>query len=209
MEESFALNELDLKLRKVITFDEGFFVEAGANDGVAQSNTLYFERYAGWRGLLIEPIPALAAHCKINRPACAVENCALIPFGYVSDTIDMHYCNLMSLVKGARGSEEADQAHIKAGLDVQPGVGSYQLTVPARPLSEVLVKHRIDQIDLLSLDVEGYELEVLHGLDLARHRPRYNVIETARVDKIDAHLLPLYRRLDMLSCHDYLYGRDA
>jgi hypothetical protein len=57
---SFGLNELDVKLANHIRFRRGFFVEVGGNDGISQSNTAYLERYLGWRGLLIEPIPELA-----------------------------------------------------------------------------------------------------------------------------------------------------
>jgi hypothetical protein len=35
----------------------GFFIEAGAHDGVEASNTLYFEKKMGWTGLLVEPNP--------------------------------------------------------------------------------------------------------------------------------------------------------
>jgi FkbM family methyltransferase len=205
---SFALNELDIKLSKLISLNGGIFVEAGANDGVAQSNTLYFEKYYGWRGLLIEPIPQLVNKCRANRPACIVENCALVPLGWPAEEIEMQYCNLMSLVRGAKGSEEEDNAHIRAGAKVQPGVTSFRVTVPARPLSDVLDQHKICNVDLLSLDVEGYELQALQGLDLARHRPRYIVVETSDVGKIDAHLLPFYRRIDKLSYHDYVYCRE-
>ena len=34
---------------------KGFFIEAGASDGVYGSNTLLLERKYGWDGLLIEP----------------------------------------------------------------------------------------------------------------------------------------------------------
>ena len=44
----------------------GVFVEAGANDGYAQSNTYYFERMRGWSGVLIEPVPELAHHCPFR-----------------------------------------------------------------------------------------------------------------------------------------------
>ena len=104
-EQSFSLNELDLKLKPYLNFREGFFIEAGANDGVSQSNTLYFERYRSWKGLLIEPIPELAAQCRKNRPGCLVENCALVPFGFSEPQMAMSYCNLMSLVKGAMKSD--------------------------------------------------------------------------------------------------------
>jgi len=33
----------------------GFFVEAGAWDGVYLSNSLFFERVRNWTGILIEP----------------------------------------------------------------------------------------------------------------------------------------------------------
>ena len=35
----------------------GFFIEAGAYDGEALSNTLFFELKQRWTGLLIEPNP--------------------------------------------------------------------------------------------------------------------------------------------------------
>src|SRR5215831_4591146 len=75
---SFGLNLLDVKLAEHLSSRRGFFVEAGANDGLAQSNTLYLERYLGWRGLLVEPIPELARLCRVNRPRAMVEECALV-----------------------------------------------------------------------------------------------------------------------------------
>jgi len=64
-----ALNRIDRKLERHLDFDGGVFVEAGANDGVTQSNTYYFEKFRGWTGLLVEPEPALAAACRRNRRA--------------------------------------------------------------------------------------------------------------------------------------------
>ena len=43
-------------LLKYLNYENGFFIEAGANDGVVQSNTFYFEKELNWTGLLIEPI---------------------------------------------------------------------------------------------------------------------------------------------------------
>ena len=34
---------------------DGFFIEAGADDLVTDSNTLFFEMERGWTGILIEP----------------------------------------------------------------------------------------------------------------------------------------------------------
>lgn len=202
-ERSFALNELDLKLRQWIDFRRGFFIEAGANDGVTQSNTLFYERFRGWRGLLIEPIPDLAARCRKNRRRSIVENCALVADSVAQPQVAMRFCNLMSLVKGAM-TADAEQQHIEKGSSIQK-VESYELTVPARTLTEILDEHRIKRVDFFSLDVEGYELEVLRGLDFTRHRPRFLLVETRDRAALEAHIGPHYETVAELSHHDVLY----
>lgn len=203
---SFGLNGLDSKVCEYLAFRRGFFVEAGANDGIAQSNTAYFERYLGWRGILIEPIPELAMRCRLNRPGAVVEQCALVPFEFSSDAIEMRYCNLMSLVEGARGSAEQDNAHVSAGLQhLAEGEKPYSLRVPARTLTSVLEAHRVARIDFLSLDVEGYEAPVLRGLDFARFSPEYILIETDDSTNVEDALGGRYRLIAQLSHHDRLY----
>lgn len=113
--KSYARDNLDFKLRTFCDFDNGFFVEAGANDGIARSNTLYFEKYLGWRGLLIEAVPELARVCAANRPACVVESAALVSATYTGATVPMRYCNLMSVVEGAMTNAEEMEEHIARG----------------------------------------------------------------------------------------------
>lgn len=60
-------------------------------------------------------------------------------------------------------------------------------------------------IDFLSLDVEGYELHVLQGLDLIRHRPTWILIETAALEHV-LELLRMYEVVEQMSHHDYLLG---
>src|ERR1700677_1363720 len=67
-----ALHELDRKLDAIIDRDRGFFVEAGANDGSPQSNPCWRKGLRGWRGLLVEPMPELAAEARLSRPAATV-----------------------------------------------------------------------------------------------------------------------------------------
>jgi FkbM family methyltransferase len=197
--KSFSLNELDKKLEKYLDFKHGFFIEAGANDGLTQSNTLFYERYKQWTGLLVEPIPDLASQCKINRPQCIVENYALVPHDFTESHIEMRYSNLMSLVKGAMKSEEAEIAHIEKGIN------SYDVKVPTATLTSILDRHSVKNIDLFSLDVEGFELSVLQGLDLDKYRPKWMLIETKYREEIDGFLSQWYEVADLLSHHDVLY----
>ena len=204
--KSFALNDLDLKLRPYLGEQPGIFIEAGGNNGIAQSNTLYFERNFGWRGLLIEGIPDLARACRENRPRAWVENYALVPFGFGDPTVSMTYCNLMSVVDGAMKTEAEELEHIRKGEAIQ-NVSRYQVDVEAKTLSSVLDSYGLHQIDLLSLDVEGFELQVLEGLDLERHAPTWMLIEARYREEIDSHLSSHYEVVDELSHHDVLYRR--
>ena len=203
---SFALNDLDLKLKPYLGDQAGVFIEAGGNDGISQSNTLYFERYHQWRGILIEGIPELAQKCLTNRPRAWVEQCALVPFDFEKPTISMTYCNLMSVVDGAMKTPEEEAAHIATGEEVQQ-LQRYKVDVRTKTLSAIIEAYGAPKIDLLSLDVEGYELQVLQGLDLERHGPSWMLIEARYRSDIDNYLVNHYEVVAELSHHDVLYRR--
>lgn len=199
----FSLNDIDLKLETYLGPDSGVFVEAGANNGITQSNTLYLELYRGWRGLLVEPIPQLAAQCRMYRPRAIVEEVALVDT-VLKRSVTMRYVNLMSVVKGGMKSVAEEEAHVQAGCEVQK-VESYELEAPATTLGALLERHGLGRIDLLSLDVEGFEANALKGLDLEKHRPRYILVEARYRDEVNALLTPWYDLVAELSHHDLLY----
>lgn len=209
-----ALDELDAKLERYLNFDGGFFVEAGANDGLTQSNTYYFERWRGWRGILIEGIPALAAQCRRNRPRAVVVPVALVPAGPAEGLVVMHYAGLMSAAEGAWADPGQREEHVRRGLAAQNLAETYQVRVPARTLTAVLDEAAPGrEIDLLSLDVEGMEADVLRGLDFARYAPRFICVEARNRPAIEAVLGGRYRLVAMLADQgvrqDLLYGRSV
>ena len=65
--KKFNGDGLDIQMLDYINYKNGFYIECGANDGVNQSTTWYFERTLQWKGLLIEPIKLVYAELKKNR----------------------------------------------------------------------------------------------------------------------------------------------
>ena len=68
------------KLKKYLNFENGFFIEVGAHDGIFQSNTLNLEESLGWKGILIEPSLNAYLECIKNRPKSICINLALTSF---------------------------------------------------------------------------------------------------------------------------------
>ncbi|QEC46257.1 FkbM family methyltransferase [Baekduia soli] len=201
-----ALHGMDRRLDAILDRDGGFFVEAGANDGYRQSNTYWLERFRGWRGILVEPMQELYDLCRLERPSATVVRAALVPAGHEGDTVPMQFAGLMSTVSG----EHVDPERTEMG-NVLGWYDPYEADVPARTLSSVLDAAGAPEVDLLSLDVEGYEPGVLAGLDLERHAPRWILVEvhdeaTGR-PPIEAVLGDRYVLFERLSPVDLLYRR--
>jgi FkbM family methyltransferase len=207
----FGLNEIDGKLRKFLPIKNGFFVELGANDGLKQSNTKYFELFRGWSGILIEPEPKNYNLLQHNRSENSKSfNAACVSFDFPEAEIAMIYSDLMtSPLEGRNGLPNA-RAHAKLGEEFWGGE-SYEFLAPARTLNSILKEaHAPSNIQLLSLDVEGAELEVLLGLNFSQYSFDYLLIESRDIlslEKLLGH--NGYFVIDKLSVHDYLFSKNA
>ena len=204
-----ALYAMDKKLEKYIGFKDGTFIEAGANDGIAQSNTYFLEKKLGWRGLLVEPIPKYYRMCRQVRKAKTV-NCALGPFESDGAELDILSGGLMSIpttVTDKYLHGRSVQEHAAFGAREFGSRAPQLIRAKIRALSNLLDELDIQKIDFFSLDVEGFELEVLKGLDMNRHRPEFILIETEQLDEVSGFLSPHYKLIDSLSHHDFLFRR--
>jgi len=207
-----GLEELDRKIEHYVDFDDGFFIEIGGWDGVTFSNSLYFERHRGWRGILIEPSPSEFSKCRANRPDAYVFCYACVPFEYTDTFVPMLFCASMTVtnLKGERGIHFDPRAHVEDGRKfLRRDQSVFEFGAVAKPLSGVLDEAGLERtVDLLILDVEGYELAVLGGLDFTRHAPRFICVEAWALENINAYLAERdYEFLAQLTKHDYLYRR--
>lgn len=200
-----ALNSMDKNIIKYLPDNPGIFIEAGANNGYSQSNTYYLERFKGWKGILIEPIPELFRECVKERKKSKVFNCALVADDYEKDFVEIHSASLMSVIDGVMDKAE-QAAHLKKAAGFERNLNVKLIKVPARTLTSIIEECRIDRIDFLSLDVEGYEPEVLQGLNFDKLAPELILAESNRKEEMDCLLLDKYDIVEIFDL-DVLYKK--
>lgn len=140
----------------------GFFVEVGANRPRQESQTWHLERL-GWTGVLIEPQPELADELRRMRSAKVFAVACSSPEN-AGRRMRLHLAGALSALDSERMAPGARAAR--------------SIEVPVCLLDDILREARAPaEFDLLSVDVEGHELEVLGGFDFARWRPRLILLE--------------------------------
>lgn len=149
----------------------GQFVEIGVGDGVNLSNTLTLERDFGWRGLLVEANPHFWPAIEEARPQALLAKVAAMPqaaglrsFRHIPD-----FPEISSL------SEFASCDHHDRSLFVEHQVESVAV-------GELLKENGIRKdVDYISIDVEGPDVEILEAVLVAGYRPKVLTIEHNRV----------------------------
>lgn len=207
----FSLNEIDKKLEVYLDYDNGFFVECGANDGVNQSNTLFFEHFRGWRGVLIEPNLLNFKALKHNRSnKNYFKHAACVGPGYKNQKVNLIYSNLMTSTLGIKSDIPNPLDHANRGSKYWGGQ-AFVFEAPAFSLNQILIEADAPGIiDLLSLDVEGVELEILKSIDHSKFRFKYICVESHNPCKLREYLLSSnYQVVKQLSNHDYLFKSRA
>ncbi len=205
----FGLDNLDQKLEKYLNYENGYYVELGANDGVSQSNTLYFEKNKNWRGILIEPTPHNYLLCLKNRSSKNEFFCnACVANTYDQKFVEILFSNLMSTPIGLETDVSDASQHAELGAQfLLPGERVFSFGALAATLNNIFTQANApSKIDFLSVDVEGAEIEVLKGVDHRVYRFKYILVECRDIAKLEAYLSEHgYVLIDTLSAHDYLF----
>jgi len=158
---------IDLKLDELFNKKtHGFFIELGAFDGLSQSNTAFFEFYRNWEGILIEPSIASYELCKKNRPKSVSINGCCVSNEFKESRIfgDFHGITMAS-VEGIRLNASKNNLVETKAITLE------------KILDDYFEIHEKRDIDFVSIDTEGYELNVLEGLNLNKYKPKYILIE--------------------------------
>ncbi len=164
---SYAQNFEDVMLYRVFRDQPtGFYVDVGAADPVHHSVTKWFYDM-GWSGINVEPRSVFFEALQRERPRDVNLNCGA---GEVSGEVPFFEMSLTP-----EWSSFDDIARTEA---MARGEAIVEHTIPILTLNEIVERHGGGRtIDFLKIDVEGWERQVLSGLDLMRHRPIIVVVE--------------------------------
>ena len=200
-----AYHNLDKQLLKYLNYKNGFYIDCGANDGVNQSTTWYFEKYLNWRGILIEPVPEVYNELKKNRS----NRNYFYNYALISKKNNRKYLNFTF--------NNNDSLTAKNTLVTSPLKKNERIIkVKCKTLEKILDNISIPRfIDFFSLDVEGYEFEVIQGINFNSVKFKYILVETEFPEKINNFLtqkkyqfverLSNYNSIEKPEYGDYLF----
>jgi len=164
---------LHIILNNVLPFkNNGFFIEIGANDGKTGSFT-YNLAEIGWFGINVEPVPRIYNLCCENHKYHKNVKNLNLAIGDSKGEVNI-------LDAGTLSTIDKDILQVYTNT---PQFASYvnnnnkYYTVKLDTLNNILQENRISNIDLLVLDVEGYEENVLKGFSVQKYNPTIIIIE--------------------------------
>ncbi len=172
-----------VRARFFSTAPTGVLVEVGAADPEYLSTSALY-RDLGWTVLSVEPNPEF---CQLHR-ARGHEVLQYACGDHDEDGVD--FCLVDSGGAEYRGGNVSHESFSSIAIKdtyadlMNSDLTVRKITVDLRRLDTLLAEHipAIEHIDILSIDVEGWELEVLSGLDMDSFRPRVLIIENLFAD---------------------------
>lgn len=166
-QEYFSQTGEDIIIKQIFKKKKnGVYVDVGAYHPKHYSNTHLLHK-KGWIGINIDPNPQSIKFFQSQRPKDINLNygISLIPKILSYHKFSHPSCNTFS----------EEQAEIQKNKEWLEYLGKDE--VECKPLSHILDEHLKTEIDLLSIDVEGFDLEVLESNNWYKYAPEVIIIE--------------------------------
>jgi FkbM family methyltransferase len=170
LKRSFAQQGEDLILDRILTRvlgrdvrEPGIYVDVGAFDAVDHSVTYLLYR-RGWSGVVFDPSTRTQRSFRRRRPRDTFVNAVV----GAEDGVDVDFF--------IPAASTGDQSLVSTKYPDDAG-GFDKVTHRQVNLNHALSRAGVEKIDVLTIDVEGAELEILETLDFDRFRPSVIAVE--------------------------------
>ncbi|MGH8476095.1 MAG: FkbM family methyltransferase [Methylococcales bacterium] len=167
--------------------NELFFVQIGANDGVIYDPIHAFVRKSNWRGVLVEPVRVYFDRLKENyrdNDRLSFENVAISDRRERRDFYRIQE-NIPFLPEWVNGLGTFDRDILMTHTWAIPDLDRYVVneTIECISFRNLIEKHRVEKIDLLVVDTEGYDHEILKQVDFDTLAPAILLYEHQYIDR--------------------------
>lgn len=173
---SYSQEGEDMILNRIFEGKQnGFFIDVGAHHPFRFSNTYHFYKL-GWRGINIDPLPTSKLLFEKYRPNDINFN---IGVSCSEEPLNYYMFN-----EPALNTFSEEEAKIRNGENNGTYFIIEEKIIPTKKLSTILNEtfQRPIEIDFISIDVEGMDLEVLQSNDWEKYKPKVVLIEELRSD---------------------------
>jgi FkbM family methyltransferase len=151
---------------------KGTIVEVGGATPEYLSMSRHF-KLNGWRAIVIEPNPTFCeAHRKIGNEIYELA-CSNVDEDNV-DFVVVH-ANSGKVTDHSFSSLKVKDSYRQIANNWVDRLKHTMIKVNVRKLDTIIKDYQIENIDILSVDVEGWELEVMQGLSLIK--PKVVILE--------------------------------
>lgn len=164
-----------------------FFVMLGANELQPTDPLFYPIHYHHWKGILVEPQEKVFRKLKVsceNKQGLIFENMAISD---QKEERDFYFINPEN-GKAPPWSEQLssfNRAIPAAVLKDYPSAKVISKKVKCIDFDSLMAKHNLDNIDLLMMDIEGYDAFILDTIDFEKWQPDLIVFEHCHLNDLE------------------------
>jgi FkbM family methyltransferase len=148
----------------------GVFVDIGAYDGVECSNTYFFEKNLQWTGICVEPHPLIFQRLKANRKCNTINGCAWTENTKKTYRMIIGESDMLSGLL-----DNYDPKHLERVN--RDATNMKDVDVECIDVNTILEQNNLINIDFLSIDTEGGELEILKHIDFSKYNIQTIAVE--------------------------------
>ncbi len=178
-----------------------YVIQIGANDGINHDPIHKYIKRDNWQGLLIEPQTAVFRNrlfpLYLKNSGIQMENVAIGESISIVDMYRISFCNDrwangLTTFERETLQKKVDDGDIeriasKKGVKVPHSKTDYieRFKVECKTFEFIRAKYEIGEVDVLQIDVEGYDFELIKLYNLVENKPKVIVFESKHLSGSD------------------------
>lgn len=195
-------------------------IQIGANDGITHDPIHKFIKRDRWNGVLLEPqryvFDKYLSKIYHKHPNITVLNAALgeqdgqakiykIGFSkarWATGLTTFDKSTLEKAFETGHVQRKCEKEGVKIPADKRQHIVEEEVEIIS--VKSLLERHKIDQIDLLMIDTEGFDFEIIKLFDIGKTAPGAIVFEHSHLSETDYTAC-----IDLLQKYDYVVRKDG